>query len=572
MKNETSQDDLDAQLLAAMRADFLEESEEHLAILDQTLVLLEQNPENAEHVEDIFRRIHTVKGTASFTGLNEINLIAHLMEDILSVIRTKKTELGRSLFDLLFDGLSWLKKLRTAALGGQKPPSVDSIAHRLKAAFKDLREKDPQKSPALALDKKDSGGSAAETLRIPTLKLDAIMNLAGELIISKNKLSQYSKDTDNRPFAELCADIQRVSVELHREIVEARLVPISSLFNLFHGVVRNSAVKKSKKARLSISGAETLLDKKIKELLYNPFVHIVQNALDHGIESPAEREKAGKNPEGKIEISALRKGNNIEITVSDDGKGIDLERVAQKAVQTGLATPQEVEGMSRADKLDLIFHHGFSTADQVTTSSGRGVGMDVVKRDVTSLRGIIRVESEKGKGTTFSIQVPMSMSLTKSLVVKERGIPIAVPFESIIETAVLRNESIVPLLTKKKKTLPFQDRHIPLLTLPDVFQKGFFPPIQLADGEKSDPAAAEIEMGMRENPFWMEKERFPIVVIGLANCQIALVVEEMLGTEELIQKPLNEFIGPVKGIEGSALLPDGAIALFLDVRTLADYV
>ncbi|MBI5186665.1 MAG: chemotaxis protein CheA [Nitrospinae bacterium] len=572
MTDELHQDDLDTQLLAAMLADFLEESAEHLSVLDHSLVLLEQDPNNSEHLEEIFRRIHTVKGTASFTGLNEISLIAHRMEDILSVARAGKASLDKSIFDLLFSGIAWLKKLRQAAIQKKSPPDAGPFLERLLTALAEIQGKEPADYGAFTPGAAAPKEIMAETLKIRVEKMDAIMNLAGELIISKNKLNQLTRESEDRQLAEMTSDIQRISVELHREILEARLVPIGSLFNLFHGIVRNFSAQRLKKARLLIRGGEALLDKKIRDVLYDPFIHIIRNSLDHGIETPEEREKAGKPPEGKIEIMAARKGGSIEIRVSDDGMGIDVDNLVSKAVGIGLITEARAETMSADEKLNLIFHHGFSTARQVTESSGRGVGMDVVKRNISDLRGIIRVDSEKGRGIVFTIQIPMSMSVSKTLVIRERDIHIAMPFESIVETALLHKEEMEPLFKNKERTLSFGGRGIPLITLPEIFQRGFHSPIKFSFKGDMDSDLAMIQQKIYDLRIMGGADFFPVIIIGLANQKMAVMVDELLGTQELIQKPLSEFTGPVRGVEGAAVLSDGSIALFLDVRSLFEYV
>ncbi len=304
MTEEISQNDLDVQALEAMRADFLEESEEHFNVLDRNLAILEQSPENLDCLEEIFRRMHTLKGTASFTDLSEINKISHLLEDVLSVVRTGKAKLDKRLFDLLFDGLLWLKKLRQAAIKNQPPQSIALFVERLEKAIEHVQEKELPvlipSTPSIS----ESWEAAGKTLRIQAEKLETIMNLAGELIVSNNKLDQYTKEFEEGPLIEITGNIQRIAVELHREVVEARLTPISSLFNLFYGIVRNFSSQKSRKINLQIAGGETLLDKKIKDALYEPFIHIFQNALDHGIELPEERGEIGKEPDGTIHISA----------------------------------------------------------------------------------------------------------------------------------------------------------------------------------------------------------------------------------------------------------------------------
>jgi two-component system chemotaxis sensor kinase CheA len=490
------------------------------------------------------------------------------MEDILSIIRSGKASFDKSLFDILFSGLAWLKKLRQAAVQKKIFPDVNPFLQRLVTAFEEIQRKEPSDANVSVTESSGPQEIMVETLKIRVEKMDSIMNLAGELILSKNKLNQLAKDLENRSLVDMTSDIQRISVKLHREILEARLVPIGSLFNLFYGIVRNFSVKRSKRAKLLIGGGETLLDKKIRDVLYDPFIHILRNSLDHGIETPEEREKAGKAAEGKIEILAVRKGGSIEIRVSDDGEGIDIDNLVRKALKSGLVTEEKAGIMSESEKLNLIFHHGFSTAKQVTESSGRGVGMDVVKRNISDLRGIIKVESEKGRGITFSIQIPVSMSVTKSLVIRERDMHLAIPFESIVETALIRKEEIELLFQKKERTIPFGGLTIPIITLPEIFQRGFHPPIKFSFKGNKDSDLELIRQKVYDMRIMGGADFFPVIIIGLANQRMAVMVDELLGTQELIQKPLSEFVGRVHGSEGAALLSDGSIALFLDVRSL----
>ncbi len=574
MMDESSQNDLDSQLLAAMRGDFLEESEEHFSVLDQTLVLLEQNAENTEHLEEVFRRIHTVKGTASFTGLNEINKIAHHMEDILSAIRSKKAEFNKQLFDVLFDGLSWLKKLRKAEIENEPTPNVDSFVKLLQEALLNVREKKEQVASAPKEGKEESTEKTIETLRVRTSKLDTIMNLAGELIISKNKLNQYTREYENNTLIDITTDIQRISVELHREVVEARLVPISSLFNLFYGILRNLATKKSKKIKFSILGGDIQIDKRLKEMLYDPFIHILRNAVDHGIESSKDREKVGKKAEGKLDVCVSRKGDSIEIKVSDDGKGINPEKIAKKALENGIITEEKLKECSEADIFNLIFHHGFSTSEEITETSGRGVGMDVVKRNIAEMRGIIMVESEIGKGTTFTIQIPLSMVITRSLLIKYNETYLAIPFELVVEIVFPPKNELDKIFSQEgRRSITSQGREISLTTMAEIFKNSPLVPIKFSEVEEDpDEDLAMIEGMMGYSRLIPRGEYSPAIILGLANQRVALLVGELLDTEELIMKPMSEFIGPIQGIAGTAMRPDGVIALFLDVGALFEYV
>lgn len=573
MTDELPQEDLDTQLLAEMRFDFLEESEEHLTTIDQTLVLLEQNPENPEYLEEIFRRIHTVKGTSSFTGLNEINQIAHRMEDILSLIRLGKSNFSQALFNLLFDGLSWLKKLRQSAIDKKPSPNIDSFVQRLKNSFEALREKKtlPEKSTLEVASK--PGDKMIETLRVRTDKLDTIMNLIGEFIVTKNKLNQYTRSMENKTLVEITGDIQRVALALHREVVETRLVPINSLFNLFYGTVRNLAANNGKQVSIAVKGGETLIDKRLKDLLHDPFIHLLRNAVDHGIESPEERKKAGKNPEGKIEITANRTGSSIEIQVSDDGRGIDLEKVTQKALDMGIIDQKKLMELSKNDKTNLIFRHGFSTSGEITETSGRGVGMDVVKKNICDLQGVITVDSQKGQGSCFTIQLPLSMFITRVLILKANETCLAIPFELIVEISHLPKEQIDRIFSQKgKKIFHSKNGEIPITSLPEILKNSPLDPILFSEIKTVDKDLAMIEDLTGYSRMLPREDLSPVIIIKFANRLAALLVGELVGADDLIMKPISNFVGPTPGIAGSALLPDGTMVLFIDIRTLFEHV
>lgn len=434
MTDKNDQEKFDAQLLAQMVEDFLEESQELLDQLNLNLTRLEDNPEDEELINEIFRNAHTIKGTASFIGLDKIKEVAHKMEDVFGAIRKKALKVNASLIDVMFEALevltllkdksrtkdpadvdiSWVINNLLGILGGTLPESEERIPENKTIAEKPGQIPIPkskiqnQAAEAAAVRKT---ASISETIRVPTERLDNFMNLVGEMITSQNRLSNFSDKFKNAELSIIASAIARLTSQIHTGLMSVRMVPIEKLFNKFPGVVRNLARERNKELELIINGKDTELDKTVIEQIYDPLVHLLRNAIDHGIESSEKRQEQGKSPVGQISLSAWHSQNNVIIEVADDGQGIDPARMKQVAIQKGIITEEKALAMTDDQAIRLIFLPGFSSAEKVTDISGRGVGMDVVKENVQKLRGMVDVRTKVGKGTTFHIQMPLTLAI-----------------------------------------------------------------------------------------------------------------------------------------------------------------
>jgi len=549
MPDDRALQDLDEQLLAQMLEDFMEESLEHLDQLNFNLTQLEEDPENQELIGEIFRAVHTLKGTASFVGLDQIREVSHHMEDVFGAIRQGTLKVTPEVIDTMFEGLEILVSLRdrvaSKAPGGDSPADLSPILQKLVAILEDTVEPTPSpgnanNSPAAPeAPKTKRTVFSSETIRVPTQRLDTLMNLVGELITSRNRLTAVSERTKDEELGVIASTITRLTGLIHHALLGVRMVSIERLFKKFPGVVRNLARERNKEVELIITGQDTELDKIVSEQIYDPLIHLLRNAVDHGIESPEARVAQGKPPVGQIRLSARGRQDHIIIEVSDDGRGIDPERVKAQAVQKGFITEEEARLMNDQQAVWLVLTPGFSTAAEVSDISGRGVGLDVVRENVHRMRGMVEVHSEVGRGTTFRIQIPLSLAILQVLLVKAAGLTYALPLSTVRETLLLDPAEISTL--DKNEVVFIRGTAHPLKKLSAILARG---------------APVDREPG---------NGRIPVVVVGLAEKRLALAVDELLGKQEVVMKSLGDYLGRVKGVEGVSILADGSITLIVDV-------
>ncbi len=378
-----------------------------------------------------------------------------------------------------------------------------------------------------------------ESIRVNIKQLDTIMNLVGELVICKGRLLQIAQEYDIPELREAVSIMDKSIISLQDEIMRIRMVKIERIFNKFPRMVRDLARKLGKKVELIIEGHDTELDRTILDEISDPLVHLVRNAVDHGIEYPEERKLAGKSEVGKIIISARRERNNVIIEIEDDGRGLDTEKIKQKAIEKGLISPSEVESLSEEDLKMLIFTPGFSTKDTVTEISGRGVGMDVVKTKVEKLGGNIKLFSEKGKGTKIRITLPPTVAIIKALLVKVGEEYYAIPLSNVIEALNVTDENYK--IIHGNSFLYVRNKLIPAFRLRDLFN--------------INGSNAEKEVGIIVEK---EGERF------------ALIVDAITDQQEIVIKPLSSFLAKVRGFCGVTILGDGRVVPIIDVSSLLE--
>ncbi len=389
--------------------------------------------------------------------------------------------------------------------------------------------------------KKLSNIQVSPTVRVDINKLDNLMNMVGELLINKTRLSGLNIQSE--VYQDIIQQLDRVTQDLHHNVMQIRMVPIGGIFNRFPRMVRDLSKELDKEIDLIIEGAETELDRSIIDELADPLMHILRNAIDHGIETPAERVKKGKSKVGNVLLQAYQKGSEIIIEAEDDGAGLDAERLTKKAIEKGIIDAEQAEEMDEREKLHLIFHPGFSTNDEVTDISGRGVGMDVVKRVVESLDGQVFIESEKGVGTRFTISLPLTLAITQALMVVIDNEVYAIPLGTISETNLISPKDI--LQVRGQDVMILRDATIPLV-------------------EGSRKLNLDVEYGAFKN-----LEEIPVVIINSGDRQIGLIVDKLLYQQEIVIKSLGDYLVNIKNISGATIVGDGDVALILDVRNIA---
>ncbi|WP_456488761.1 hybrid sensor histidine kinase/response regulator [Caminibacter pacificus] len=632
--------------------DFLVEAFEMIEEMDQDLIELENNPDDLDLLNKIFRVAHTIKGSGSFLNFDKLTHLTHHMEAVLDKARKGELRITPEIMDVILESVdamkaileyirdhgddsspdveieSIVKKLDAIVNGemvpadeeGEKeaseqksnsklenisieniddidvselsPEELDAVLEKLvedintppeesaqneeksqseekpqeieeKNEEKNEEKKAPvQKSQSKPANKENKPVSKEEqkkeikkqlvstkeqTIRVDVKRLDQLMNLIGELVLAKNRLIKIYNDVEERYEGEkfleelnqVVSSISIVTTDLQIAVMKTRMLPIGKVFNKFPRLVRDLSRELGKKVKLIIEGEETELDKSIIEEIGDPLVHMIRNAVDHGIEPPEERRKKGKPEEGTIWLKAYNEGNMIVIEIKDDGKGMDPEILKKKAIEKGIITPQEAENMSDKEAFMLIFKPGFSTAEKVTNVSGRGVGMDVVKTNIEQLNGIIEIDSVPGKGTTIKLKIPLTLAIIQALLVASQEDLFAVPLSNVIETVRIVEEDIYTI--EGKSVLKLRDEVLPLVNMADIF---------------------EIEK-------ILEPEKYLyVVILGLGATKIGLIVDRFIGQEEIVIKSLGEFLKGLPGIAGATIRGDGRVTLIVDVASL----
>ncbi|QKS71417.1 chemotaxis protein CheA [Paenalkalicoccus suaedae] len=387
--------------------------------------------------------------------------------------------------------------------------------------------------------KEEKTTQGGKTIRVNIDRLDSLMNLFEELVIDRGRLEQISKDLDSQELTETVEHMSRISGDLQTIILNMRMVPVEQVFNRFPRMVRGLAKDLSKKVSLEIIGAETELDRTVIDEIGDPLVHLLRNSIDHGVETPEKRRASGKGEEGSITLRAYHSGNHVFIEVSDDGAGINRDKVLQKAITSGVVTEEAGQTLSDRQVYELLFSSGLSTADEISDISGRGVGLDVVKSKIESLGGNVTVDSKPGNGTTFLIQLPLTLSIISVMLVEVQKEIYAVPLSSIIETAIIKKEDI--MAAHNQKVIDFRGSVVPLLDLTDFFDV---------------PRTEE------------DNDYVSIVIVRKGDKMAALVVNSFIGQQEIVLKSLGNYLQSVVAISGATILGNGQVALIVDCNAL----
>ncbi len=562
--------------LQELYGEFLDETRDLLDSFQQQLVRLENEPGNADLIKKIFRVAHTIKGNAGFIGLAPLGELAHAMESILGKLRDQKMVFSPDINDALLEGVDSsrgvLKEFLADNLAAVDVTGVMDRLHRIERNDPSLpaagatRSKDETWSPEILDDQAHqaaetaparpelsvvpSSGSGAEEaehgkhfMRVSADRLDQLVNLVGELVAGRSRLLQLKREIPLKSFDEVSSFISNIATELQTAVLSIRMVPISQLFTRFYRPVRDTARHIGKDVQLVLEGEDTELDKTIVEEIHDPLLHLVRNAIGHGIEAPDERVRFGKKPRATVMLKAYHAQNSVFVEVLDDGSGLDFDRILDKAIERGLVGRDEGRNMKPDELAELIFLPGFSTAKAVDDLQGRGVGLDVVKSKVEHLGGNVEVLSTRGEGTCFRLKLPLTLAILQIFLVRYGRQAFGIPLNYVEETVRVRRSELERV--QNRQVMMLRHHAVSITTLAELL-------------DREEPA---------ELP-----DILNIIILRVYNRRIGVIVSELIGKEETVLKPLGPYIGNLEksaeGIAGASILGTGEVVLILDVPVL----
>ena len=544
--------------------EFLVESHENLSRLDQDLIELELRPKDAGLLASIFRTIHTIKGTCGFFSFSTLEKITHQAETLLSQLRDGKRELNPALVSLILETVDATRKVLASieASGKEGPDLYEDLTERLRLEAQCLEgpesQSGPHELPEAALGLHRAGSSPDHpnsakveddiakssaildaNIRVGVVHLDKLMDLVGELVLTRNQILQFNAEREDPALNATSQRLNLITTELQEGVMKTRMQPIGMVWNKLPRVVRDMAVALGKQIRLEMEGADTELDRTIIEAIKDPLVHLVRNSCDHGIEPPDARISAGKSAQGKLTLRAYHEGGQVNIEIGDDGTGIDVVQVKQKAIEKGLLRPEQAEKLSDREALNLIFQPGFSTAQTVTKVSGRGVGMDVVKSNIEKIGGVVDISNRPGEGSTVKLKIPLTLAIIPGLIITSGGERFVIPQVSLLELIRLEGDSSEKHIEQVHGTPVYRRRGslLPIAYLNRV--------LGLEPEERADAVS--------------------IVVLQAEDRQFGLVVDGINDTQEIVVKPLGKQLKGLTEYAGATIMGDGRVALILDV-------
>ena len=536
---------------------FLAEALDHLGTIEAALLALDERPGDVTLLNDIFRPFHTIKGNAGALGVTSVQEVAHRVENLLDLARSGRRTMGPADVDVVLRAVDVLTSMIRdigARLSGQPGTDLDPVAQALVASVEMLISGEAEAAPPVApVNETARTEVAAETqgavrrgddvaaIKVDTRKLDSLVDAVGELIIVQSLIQEeplLANHVDQRLAGNL-GQLKRITAGLQRSAMALRMVPIRQAFQKVSRIVRDLSRKADKPVELVLNGEDTELDRKVVEEITDPLMHMVRNSIDHAIESASVRKAAGKRPQARLTLSAYHQGGHIVIEIADDGKGLDTEKIRARALERGLIAPGASPSVEEVNA--LIFEPGFSTAEKVTEISGRGVGMDVVRRNIDALRGRIEIATEAGKGTTFFIRLPLTLAVLDGLIVGVGRERFVMPTTGVRES--LRPQpSQVHRVQGAPRLVQVRDTLLPLVSLGELFGLP----------HEADPCKATV------------------VVVEDAESRVGLVVDSLLGKQEVVIKSLGETFASVRGLAGGAILGDGRIGLILDAHGIVE--
>ncbi len=565
------------QFMKELQKDFIVESVENLDRMDKDLLAIEVGGADANRINSIFRAIHTIKGTSGSLGLGKIESVAHVGENLLSLLREGKIQLHSemttallALSDTLREMLGYLEKRGDegdtdySALLAHLTELQKGTPTTAKPEVTDggggLFEEEPPapavkvattapKAEGVSKPTASAGGASSlseSAIRVDIALLDKLMNLVGELVLARNQIIQYTIKSLDPVLVVASQRLNSITTELQEGVMKTRMQPIGNVWGKFPRIIRDLSLEMSKKVRIELAGSETELDRSIIEAIKDPLTHLVRNSVDHGIESPERRVAAGKAEEGFIQMRAYHESGQVIIEIHDDGGGIDIERVKQKAVQAGSITAEKAARMSEREAASLIFLPGVSTATKVTNISGRGVGMDVVKTNIEKIGGSIDLQSDLGHGTSVKVKIPLTLAIVPALTVTTGGNRYAIPQLSLVELV---------RLDAAKAATEIESLH--------------GAPVYRLRGKLLPVVYLEAVLGVKSARGERNGHAVNLVVLRAEEQLFGLVVDEINDTQEIVVKPLGKHMKGVSVFAGATIMGDGAVALILDVAGVA---
>ena len=530
-----------------MKRQFHSEFVEHLNLFEKMLMLIEKDISNHEAIHAAFRAVHSIKGNSDYLGIRDINALAHELEDLMDDIRSGSISPRQDVLALLFEGLDLLRDMNRRVLDEDYEASDISAVQARIQKIRTVGET----SPAEVSDAGTSEFLAdvlEQEVKIGIDKIDDLVNLSAEFTITKNTLRYLISEMISQGIApkwtgalkKVSAGMNRIGDTLQADVMKMRLIKIDTLFERLPRIVRELSHKSNKKVDLSLSGGKVEIERKTIEQLIDPLIHLIRNAVDHGIESPAERVEKGKPETGLITVGSHQEGNHAVIDITDDGKGFDAKKIRDTALKKQIETQDALMSMSDKEVINLTFMPGFSTKSRATEVSGRGVGLDVVRNNIRMLGGMITLSGQQGMGAKVRLRIPVTMSVTDALLTRVGGRQYALPFASILKILKIRKNQIHG--PRGRELLVSEGAVIPLRHLGEILE------ITEARGLRDVHSDEEI----------------PVILTAFGTQVCGIAVDDILKRENILIKPLEKYLAEIREFSGAALLEDGSVVLVID--------